>query len=196
MISGILISSLTHFFARKAHPSKATSWFKKMQLGSSGLLALGQGLNDSQKVMGIIAAALITYSAANPNVPAWLYLDSIDNIHNWVPLACFSFIALGTLSGGWKIIKTMGSSITKITPVEGFIAQFSSALTLFFVTTFHVPVSTTHVVTGSIVGVGAIKRLSAVRWGVTQKLLIAWVITIPVSAAVAALVYWIIGIHL
>ncbi len=196
MISGVIFSSITLHIAKNSHPSRAVTWFKRLQLGSSGLLALGQGLNDSQKVMGIIAAALISYSSTYKDVPAWLYLDNIDNIHTWVPLACFSFIALGTLTGGWKIIKTMGSSITKITPVEGFAAQVSSAFTLFFVTLFHVPVSTTHVVTGSIVGVGSLKRLSAVRWGVTQKLVVAWIITIPISALVAAIAYWLIGIHL
>ena len=168
-----------------------------MQLVSSALLSIGHGLNDSQKVMGIIAAAMIAYTTTNPDTaPAWLALDHISNIPNWVPLSCFSVIALGTLSGGWKIIKTMGSGITKINPMEGFASQTASALTLFFVEIFKVPVSTTHVITGSIMGAGAVKRMSAVRWGVSRKLVVAWVLTIPVSGLLAAIVYWLVGVWL
>lgn len=193
LLSSVLISALIMHIFKRSNPHKAHYWFKRLQLISSALLSIGHGLNDSQKVMGIIAAAMIAYSSSGVDVPSWLYLDSINNIPDWVPLSCFTVIALGTLSGGWKIIKTMGSGITKITPMEGFASQTASALTLFFVEFFKVPVSTTHVITGSIMGAGAIKRLSAVRWGVTQKLVVAWLLTIPVSAALAAVIYYVVG---
>lgn len=193
LLSSVLISTMILHLFRRTNPQRANSWFKKLQLFSSAMLSIGHGLNDSQKVMGIIAAAMIAYTSANANVPTWLHLESIADIPDWVPLSCFTVIALGTLSGGWKIIKTMGSGITKITPMEGFASQTASALTLFFVEFFKVPVSTTHVITGSIMGAGAVKRLSAVRWGVSQKLVAAWVLTIPVSALIAAIIYWVVG---
>ncbi|HMF71838.1 MAG TPA: inorganic phosphate transporter, partial [Flavitalea sp.] len=118
-------------------------------------------------------------------------LDEIKNIPDWVPLSCFTAIALGTMSGGWKIVKTMGTRITKVTPLEGVAAETAGAFTLFFAEHLAIPVSTTHTITGAIMGVGATKRLSAVRWGVTINLLWAWILTIPVSALLAAIVYWI-----
>ncbi|GAB1415675.1 inorganic phosphate transporter [Paludibacter sp.] len=190
MGAGVLINILTLHASRNANPHKSNSRFKRLQLWSSALLSIGHGLNDSQKVMGIIAATLIAFTANNTNVPDWLYLTSINDIHDWVPFSCFTVISLGTLTGGWKIIKTMGNNITKITPVEGFSAQTASALTLFFTEIFKIPVSTTHVITGSIIGVGSVKRLAAVRWGVTRNLLVAWIITIPISALIAAIVYY------
>ena len=193
MLIGNLIIIATMWLAKKSNPHKADKVFKRLQLLSSALLSIGHGLNDSQKVMGIIAAALIAFSANNTNIPDWLYLTDIQNIHDWVPIACFTAIALGTLSGGWKIIKTMGNNITKITPIEGFAAQTAGALTLFLTEIVKIPVSTTHTITGSIIGVGAVKRLSAVRWGVTKNLLIAWILTIPVSALLAGLVFYFFG---
>lgn len=192
MVTGNLITLLTLHLARRAKPGKAERWFKSLQLVSSALLSIGHGLNDSQKVMGIIAAALIAATKMNPDIHPWLRMGSMNDMHDWVPLACFSAIALGTMCGGWKIMKTMGNRITKITPVEGFCAQTAGALTLFITEFFKIPVSTTHVITGSIVGVGSVKRLSAVRWGVTKDLLLAWIITIPVSALMAGLVYWLL----
>jgi PiT family inorganic phosphate transporter len=159
-------------------------WFKRMQLVSSAAFSIGHGGNDSQKVMGIITVALI---AGNQ-------ISSFEEMPNWVPLACYSFIALGTMSGGWKIIKTMGTRITKVTPFEGVAAETAGALTLFLTEMLKIPVSTTHTITGSIIGVGATKRLSAVRWGVTINLLWAWILTIPVSAAIAGLIYLIISV--
>lgn len=183
MIGGMLITSITVHIAKNAKPHKADKWFKMLQLFSSALLSIGHGLNDSQKVMGIIAAALIAYNAGTTgDIPHFLQLDDIHNIHDWVPFTCFMSISIGTLSGGWKIMKTVGSRITKITPVEGFCAQTAGALTLFLTEIIKVPVSTTHVISGSIMGVGATKRLSAVRWGVSIQLLWAWVLTIPISA--------------
>jgi PiT family inorganic phosphate transporter len=152
--------------------------FKKLQLLSSAAFSVGHGGNDAQKVMGIIAAAMM----ANGDI------EDIKNMPDWVPLACYSAIGLGTLSGGWKIIKTMGTKITKVTPLEGVCAETSGALTLFMTEQMGIPVSTTHTITGSIIGVGATKRLSAVRWGVTIQLLWAWVLTIPISALLAGLV--------
>jgi len=193
MVGGNIITILTVNIFRKANPHRAEKYFKRLQLVSSALLSIGHGLNDSQKVMGIIAAALIAATKMNPDISHWFWMESMDDMHDWVPIACFTAIACGTLTGGWKVIKTMGNRITKITPVEGFCAQTAGALTLFITEYFKVPVSTTHVITGSIIGVGAIKRLSAIRWGVTKDLLIAWVLTIPVSALMAGVIYWLLG---
>ncbi|WP_165023742.1 MULTISPECIES: inorganic phosphate transporter [unclassified Dysgonomonas] len=196
MVGGNIITLITLHFAQKAKPGKADRWFKNLQLISSALLSIGHGLNDSQKVMGIIAAALIAFTQTNPEVHEWLRMSSMDDMHDWVPIACFTAIAIGTMCGGWKIMKTMGNRITKITPIEGFCAQTAGSLTLFITEILHVPVSTTHVITGSIIGVGSVKRLSAVRWGVTKDLLIAWILTIPVSAVMAMLCYYALGIFI
>jgi PiT family inorganic phosphate transporter len=156
--------------------------FKKLQLFSSAAFSIGHGGNDAQKVMGIIGAALITSGA----------IQDFSQLPNWVPVACYVSIGLGTMSGGWKIVKTMGSKITKVTPLEGVAAETAGAFTLFFTGQMGIPVSTTHTITGSIIGVGATKRLSAVRWGVTTNLLWAWILTIPVSAVIAAISYYIV----
>ncbi len=186
--------------------AKSEKILKKMQLLSSASFSLGHGGNDSQKVMGIIAAAVAVYLKSNPNIDmssGWLDLNVVlpheangvkvdGSIPSWIPIACYSVIALGTLSGGWRIIKTMGSKITKVNAFEGVVAESAGALTLFMTEHFKVPVSTTHTITGSIIGVGVSKRVSAVRWGITVNLLWAWVLTIPVSALLAALIYGII----
>ena len=186
----------------KFSTAKAEKVLKKMQLLSSAAFSLGHGGNDSQKVMGIIAAAVAVYLRLNPNIDmstGWLDLNVVlpdedkgikANMPGWIPLTCYTVIALGTLSGGWKIVKTMGSKITKVTAFEGVVAESAGALTLFTTEHFKIPVSTTHTITGSIIGVGVTKRVSAVRWGVTVKLLWAWILTIPVSAVLAALVYY------
>jgi PiT family inorganic phosphate transporter len=190
--------------------SKAEAILKKMQLLSSAAFSLGHGGNDSQKVMGIIAAAVAVYIKTNPNVnmsAGWLDLNVIlpsekdgikidGSIPDWIPLTCYTVIALGTLSGGWKIVKTMGSKITKVTAFEGVVAESAGALTLFMTEHFKIPVSTTHTITGSIIGVGITKRISAVRWGVTVNLVWAWVLTIPISGIVAALIYYILSLVL
>lgn len=193
VIGGNIITLVTLHVMKNAKPGKADKWFKRLQLVSSALLSIGHGLNDSQKVMGIIAAALIAFSHANVDVHPWLYMKGMNDMHDWVPLACFSAIALGTMCGGWKIMKTMGNRITKITPMEGFCAQTAGSLTLAISEALHVPVSTTHVISGSIIGVGSVKRLAAVRWGVTKDLVWAWVLTIPVSALMAGGIYWLLG---
>ena len=156
--------------------------YKRLQLVSSATLSIGHGGSDAQKVMGIIAAALVA-NGNYDNVSTALHQAS------WVPLACYTAIALGTMSGGWRIVKTMGTKITKVTPLEGVCAETAGAITLFAAANLGAPASTTHTITGSIIGVGATKRLSAVRWGVTVNLLWAWILTIPVSGLLAAGVY-------
>lgn len=183
---------LVLYISRKAHPAKAESWFKRLQLASSALFSVGHGLNDSQKVMGIIAAAMI---AAHAEGVDW-GIKRIDDLPNWVAFACFGAISLGTMSGGWKIVKTMGTRITKVTPLEGVVAETAGAFTLFLTEFLHIPVSTTHTITGAIIGVGATKRLSAVRWGVTRSLLVAWVLTIPVSALLACGIYYLVALFI
>jgi inorganic phosphate transporter, PiT family len=190
MIISSIITILILYIFRRVNPHKANQWFKKLQLVSSGLFSIGHGLNDSQKVMGIIAAAL--YAAYHKN-GIDMGIHDIKNIPDWVAFSCFAAISLGTMSGGWRIIKTMGSRITKVTPLEGVAAETAGALTLYLTEILKIPVSTTHTITGSIIGVGAVKRLSAVRWGVTRSLLIAWLLTIPVSATLAALIYFLLG---
>lgn len=165
---------------------KVANMFKKLQLFSSAAFSIGHGGNDAQKVMGIIGAALIASGS----------IQDFSQLPSWVPIACYLAIGLGTMSGGWKIVKTMGTKITKVTPLEGVAAETAGAFTLFFTGQMGIPVSTTHTITGSIIGVGATKRLSAVRWGVTINLLWAWVLTIPVSAIIAAIVYGIVKLFL
>lgn len=177
----LIVMSVFTLFLSSLNVARSQRWFKRMQLVSSAVFSIGHGGNDAQKVMGIITAALISGGQ----------IESFEQMPVWVPLACYSAIALGTLSGGWKIIKTMGTRITKVTPFEGVAAETAGAVTLFLTENLKIPVSTTHTITGSIIGVGATKRLSAVRWGVTINLLWAWILTIPVSALVAALVYFI-----
>lgn len=178
---------------------------KKMQLLSSAAFSLGHGGNDSQKVMGIIAAAVIVYinkeGVALESMPNWLQValpkgDTPGIMPEWIPLACYSAIAAGTLSGGWKIVKTMGSKITKVTSFEGVAAETAGALTLYFTEHLKIPVSTTHTITGSIIGVGLTKRVSAVRWGITVSLIWAWILTIPISALLAGIFYYILNLFL
>lgn len=192
MIVALGLTTLLYYICKRANPHKANRWFKKLQLVSSALFSVGHGLNDSQKVMGIIAAAMI---AAHP-LGIGMGIQSINDLPVWVPISCFTMISLGTMSGGWKIVKTMGSRITKVTPFEGVVAETAGAFTLFLTEYLKIPVSTTHTITGAIIGVGAVKRLSAVRWGVTKNLLIAWILTIPVSALLAGIIYVIVNFAL
>jgi PiT family inorganic phosphate transporter len=183
MIMAWLITVIIVNLCRKANPYKADSWFRRFQLVSSALFSLGHGGNDAQKVMGIIAAAMVAQGT----------ISDIKEVPTWVPISCFVAIAIGTMSGGWKIVKTMGTRITKVTPLEGVSAETAGAVTLFLTEHLGIPVSTTHTITGAIIGVGATKRLSAVRWGVTVSLLWAWILTIPVSGLLAAVVYYIVS---
>jgi PiT family inorganic phosphate transporter len=182
----LLIMAIFSLNLSNLNAHRANAWFKRLQLVSSGAFSLGHGGNDAQKVMGIITAALISSGS----------ISGFDQMPIWVPLACYSAIAFGTMSGGWKIVKTMGTRITKVTPFEGVAAETAGAITLFISENLKIPVSTTHTITGSIIGVGATKRLSAVRWGVTVNLLWAWILTIPVSGLLAAGVYGIVTLFL
>jgi len=182
MLMSYIISVLTLHICKHSNPSKVDRIFRRLQLVSSAAYSLGHGGNDAQKVMGIIAAAMISQNV----------ISDMHELPGWVPLACYTAIALGTMIGGWKIVKTMGQKVTKLTPFEGFSAETAGALTLFGTQHFKIPVSTTHTITGSIVGVGLTKRISAVRWGVTLQLVWAWVLTIPVSAGLAALFLYIL----
>ena len=179
MAISYIVTILILHICKNARPAVAERWFRRLQLVSSAALSYAHGGNDAQKVMGILYVALFTSHVIKSGAP----------MPNWIPLCCYSAIALGTMSGGWKIVKTMGSRITKITPLEGVSAEAAAAITLFFTQKFGIPVSTTHTTTGAIIGVGLTKRLSAVRWGLTINIVWAWVITIPVSALIAAGVF-------
>lgn len=194
MVAYFITILIMNIFKNSTH-ARAEYWFKRLQLVASALFSLGHGGNDAQKVMGIIGAAVIFYHVQRGDTE-WILADNkfghfvIE--YWWVPLSSFIVIALGTMSGGWKIVKTMGTKITKITPLEGVSADTAGALTLYLCEFLGIPVSTTHTITGAIMGVGVTKRVSAVRWGITINLLWAWILTIPVSALIAALVYFII----
>ena len=188
MLVAFLITVLIVNLCQRANPYRADSWFRRLQLLSSAMLSLAHGGNDAQKVMGIIGAAMIFYQKQHG---VEMTFNEFVSQNTWVPIASFSAIAIGTMSGGWKIVKTMGSRITKVTPLEGVSAETAGAATLYITEHLGIPVSTTHTITGAIIGVGATKRLSAVRWGVTINLLWAWILTIPVSALLAAMVYYI-----
>jgi inorganic phosphate transporter, PiT family len=182
----LIVMAVFSLYLSSLNAHRANAWFKRLQLVSSAAFSLGHGGNDAQKVMGIITAALIASGS----------ITDFEQMPVWVPLACYTAIALGTMSGGWKIVKTMGTRITKVTPFEGVAAETAGAITLFITENLKIPVSTTHTITGSIIGVGATKRLSAVRWGVTVNLLWAWILTIPVSGLLAAGVYALVRVFM
>jgi len=175
----LTIMAIFTFYLNTLNANRSNQWFRRLQLVSSAAFSIGHGGNDAQKVMGIITAALIAGGS----------ITSFSQMPVWVPLACYTAIGVGTMSGGWKIVKTMGTKITKVTPFEGVAAETAGAITLFVTEALKIPVSTTHTITGAIMGVGATKRLSAVRWGVTVNLLWAWILTIPISGLLAAGVY-------
>ena len=172
-------------------PSRVDKYFRRLQLVSAALYSLGHGGNDAQKTAGIIWMLLIAATIANPQVmPHWMQAHP-DHLPSWIVVACYITIGLGTMFGGWRIVKTMGQKITKLKPVGGFCAETGGAMTLFMATAMGVPVSTTHTITGAIVGVGATNKLSAVRWGVAGGIVWAWVLTIPASALIAAISWWV-----
>lgn len=186
-ILAIIITILVVNLSRNSRPAKAAKKFRQLQLLSSAALSLSHGGGDSQKTMGLILTVLWFYSSTHGNTtPLGSY-----SMPDWLPLACYTAIALGTLAGGWRIVNTMGRRITKVTPLEGVCAEGAGAITIFFTILLGIPVSTTHTITGAIVGVGATKRMSAVRWGVTVNLVWAWILTIPLSALLSMLLYWI-----
>ena len=179
---GSLMMVAVAWICRRARPGKVDKWFRRLQLVSAGAYSLGHGGNDAQKTIGIIWLLLLAtgYMSTGDAMPP-----------TWVIVSCYAAIGMGTMFGGWRIVKTMGQKITKLKPVGGFCAETGGAMTLFFATFLGVPVSTTHTITGAIVGVGSTQRMSAVRWGVAGNIVWAWVLTIPASAFVAALAYWI-----
>ncbi len=180
LLGGLLTIAVSWVFVR-ATPRRVDGWFRRLQLLSAAAYSLGHGGNDAQKTAGIIWLLLIAAG----------YSTTSDHVPTWVVIACYITIALGTLFGGWRIVKTMGQRITKLKPVDGFCAETGGAMTLFLATAFGIPVSTTHTITGAIIGVGAARNVSAVRWGVAGGIVWAWILTIPCSAAVAALAWWI-----
>jgi PiT family inorganic phosphate transporter len=179
---GSLMMVLVAWVCRRSTPSRVDRWFRRLQLVSAGAYSLGHGGNDAQKTIGIIWMLLIAtgYSSTADAAPP-----------NWVIISCYAAIAGGTMFGGWRIVRTMGQKITKLKPVGGFCAETGGAITLFAATLMGIPVSTTHTITGAIVGVGSTQRASAVRWGVAGNIVWAWVLTIPASAFVAAIGYWV-----
>jgi PiT family inorganic phosphate transporter len=179
---GSLMMVLVAWIFRRASPNRVDKWFRRLQLVSAGAYSLGHGGNDAQKTIGIIWLLLIATGYANAG-------DAEPPL--WTIVSCYLAIGLGTMFGGWRIVKTMGQKITKLKPVGGFCAESGGALTLFFATFLGVPVSTTHTITGAIVGVGSTQRASAVRWGVAGNIVWAWVLTIPASAFVASIAYWV-----
>jgi inorganic phosphate transporter, PiT family len=186
MIMAYIISVIVLHIVKNHTPSGVDRWFRRLQLLSASAFSLGHGGNDAQKSMGIIWVALIASNRVAKDAP----------IDLWIVLSCHAAIALGTLFGGWRIVKTMGQKITKLKPFEGFCAETAGALTLFGATHFGIPVSTTHTITGSIIGVGATKRMSAVKWGVTTKIFWAWILTIPVSSLIGASLYYLLTVIL
>ncbi|MPS96621.1 MAG: inorganic phosphate transporter, partial [Comamonas sp.] len=179
---GSLMMVLVAWIFRRASPNRVDKWFRRLQLVSAGAYSLGHGGNDAQKTIGIIWLLLIATGYANAG-------DAEPPL--WTIVSCYLAIGLGTMFGGWRIVKTMGQKITKLKPVGGFCAESGGALTLFFATFLGVPVSTTHTITGAIVGVGSTQRASAVRWGVAGNIVWAWILTIPASAFVASIAYWV-----
>ncbi len=161
-------------------PRTVDQWFRRLQLLSSALYSIGHGSNDAQKTMGIIWLMLIAGG-----------VTSADHLPFWVVVSCYLAMAVGTLFGGWRIVRTMGQKITKLKPVGGFSAEAGGAITLFLASSLGIPVSTTHTITGAIIGVGSVQRASAVRWGVAGNIVIAWIVTIPSAALIAAVAWWI-----
>jgi PiT family inorganic phosphate transporter len=178
LLSGIIIVALS-WICRRRTQRQTDRWFRKLQLVSSAMYSIGHGSNDAQKTMGIIWLLLISANLTSP-----------DHLPNWVVISCYVTIAFGTLFGGWRIVKTMGQRITKLKPIGGFAAETGGAISLFMATYFGIPVSTTHTITGSIIGVGSAQRVRAVRWGVAGNIIAAWVVTIPASALIAAAAWW------
>ena len=181
MLLGAILMIMVSWLFVRATPRRIDAWFRRLQLLSAALYSLGHGGNDAQKTAGIIWLLLIVAG----------YSTTADHVPFWVVMACYVTIAFGTLFGGWRIVKTMGQRITKLKPVGGFCAETGGAITLFLATYLGIPVSTTHTITGAIVGVGAARNVSAVRWGVAGGIVWAWVLTIPCSAVVAAAAWWV-----
>ncbi|HLX59659.1 MAG TPA: inorganic phosphate transporter [Planctomycetota bacterium] len=195
-VGGFAIMVVLLWIVRRMSPTRVNRSFRHLQLASAGFMALSHGSNDAQKAMGIVTMGLVSYYGTHAaHAPGWLNLQAWQASHKlfipyWVIVACASAMALGTAAGGWRIMKTMGHKIIKLKPIHGFAAETAGSIVILTATYFfHAPVSTTHVISSSIMGVGASKRVSAVRWGLAGNIMTAWVLTIPVSALVAALLY-------
>jgi PiT family inorganic phosphate transporter len=186
---GLLFVSVLMWAFRRASPNRVDRWFRRAQLASAAAYSLGHGTNDAQKTMGIIAALLYASIWKSQQTA---FAEGTAHFPFWIVLVCHVAIAAGTIAGGWRIVKTMGMRITKLRPFDGACAEMAAATSLFTSAAMGIPVSTTHTITGAIVGVGAVQRLSAVRWGVARQVIWAWVLTIPCSAVVAAVVYWVL----
>jgi PiT family inorganic phosphate transporter len=182
LTAGLVLMVTIYWVCRRTPPARVDKWFRRLQLLSAALFSLNHGANDAQKTMGIMTGVLFTAG----------YLQGPFHVPFWVVLLAHAAIGFGTLSGGWRIIHTMGSRITKLQPVHGFAAETGAASAILLATHYGIPVSTTHAITGAIVGVGATRRLSAVRWGVAGRIMWAWVLTIPGAAAIAAATYWLV----
>ncbi len=189
LVMGFVLKILTSWLFYRQKPSSVNKWSRWMQLVSAAAYSLGHGGNDAQKTMGIITSLLITGGLLSGS-------GTDFHIPLWVVLMAHTAIALGTLTGGWRIVKTMGQKITKLQPIDGFCAETASAISIFTATHLGVPVSTTHVITGAISGVGAVKRLTAVRWGVTLRIVWAWIFTIPAAGVIAAILYFLFRLFL
>ena len=183
LVLALLLVLLVSWAFVRSSPARVDALFRRVQFVSASLYSLGHGGNDAQKTMGIIAALLFAHGASGPAF----------TVPFWVVISCNGAMALGTLFGGWRIVRTMGSRITRLTPLQGVCAETAGSITLFLATYLGIPVSTTHTITGAIVGVGAARRASAVRWNVAQDIVIAWVITMPAAAAIGAAFYWLYG---
>jgi len=196
MLLGFGLMVLVHWVFARTSPGRVDRVFRAAQIASSGLFSLSHGGNDAQKTMGIIVGLLVSTQSLFATQTGWLhrlYLPSADHVPLWVELIAYTMISLGTLFGGWRIVHTMGTRITRLRPVGGFCAETGGALSILLATKFGIPVSTTHTITGSIVGVGATRRWSAVRWGIAGRIVWAWVLTIPAAFIMASLFYLVLG---
>lgn len=196
LIAGFLLMVLVYWVFQKMAPARVDRFFRVAQLASSAALSLAHGGNDAQKTMGIIVGLLVAVRPLMASQTGWahhLYLTT-DAVPLWVEMGAYTAISLGTLFGGWRIVHTMGSRITRLRPVSGFCAETGGAAAIMMASHFGIPVSTTHTITGSIVGVGATQRFSAVRWGIARRIVWAWLVTIPASAAMSALAYLVLSL--
>jgi inorganic phosphate transporter, PiT family len=197
LAAGYVLMVIVFWLFYRTSATKVDRFFRPAQLASSALLSYSHGGNDAQKTMGVIVGLLVSAKASFAAEPGWLhyfYVADNKSIPRWVEMGAYTAISLGTLFGGWRIVRTMGTRITKLRPVGGFCAETGGALAIMLATHFGIPVSTTHTITGSIMGVGATQRLSAVRWGIARRIVWAWVITIPAAALMAAVAYWILAL--
>lgn len=195
MTLGFILMSITLFVFQRRHPLKVEKGFKIMQLFSSAVFSLGHGGNDAQKTMGIIAILLFSVAGSNEFISSYLYdIEKGFHVPGWLTITCYSVIALGTIMGGWKVIKTLGDGLSKLKPIHGFCAETSGALTLIGTAFLGIPVSTTHTITGSIIGVGMTRGFASVKWITAKKIVWAWVLTIPATMVISGLIYLVINL--